>query len=425
MRTLVAALTAAVLLFTLAPGPVRAESDEAESTEDEGYDDPVDFDAYIKESKNFERLREISRQHMIDLHALVMQLPKVKGTEEEGTVRYQIRQRLLEERRVRHAVILRIDRILGVEKNDTPDTVVLEKLNNTTMGEINWDDRKLIDIMGHIERLTGVPIRTHPRVGKYNGVTLDLPNPSCATIMDFICQGLEYKWLVFHGRIHIVRQISRTEERFQAYEKRHGKVDYWKDEPPALEKVVDGKRVQMGVYELNTNLLRQNLMKFFMLAEESRLHNGRLKEQAFMQKYAINFAKRDGAFMEKLKKREKTIAHYLNVEKDASIEVLDIISRVLGDKVRLEDTSNEWQRILATPINGGIEWVDVPLAAALEDLGGMVGLEVTVEIPVKIKPFISLHTDKITLHTALRMIQDLQPIIWTYKEGKVFFVYGG
>ena len=425
MRTYPALLAAVLWLFSTAALYAGTDEDEDEPQDlgDVELEGTVNFERYVAELQNFERLREISRQHMIDLHELVMALPGVMGTDEEGATRHEIRKRLLDERRVRHAVIERVDRILGIEPVDTSDDVILARLNDTTLGKVAWDDRRLIDIMKDIEKTAGVTIRLHPRVGRYNGVTLDMPNPTCATILDFICQGLEYKWLVFEGRIYILRQISRTEERFIKYENRHGKIDYWKDEPANLEKVKDGRRVQMGVYDLNTDLLRQNLLKFFMLAEESRLHNFRLKEQAFLKKFEEGGM--TGAALEaRLRKRERTIRHFLNVEKEASIETLDIISRILGDRKRLEDQSSEWQRHLAKPV-GPINWKNLPLREALQELGAQLDFEVSVEIPVKYKPFITLYTDKVNLYTALRLIRDLQPITWEYRDGKAFFVWGG
>ena len=121
------------------------------------------------------------------------------------------------------------------------------------------------------------------------------------------------------------------------------------------------------------------------------------------------------------KKREKHLKHYLRMEKEGSIEVLDIVTRILGDRIQLdEDAKQEWRRILDSPIKD-LVWDQMPLDEALYDLGRRVNVPVVAEIPLIEVPYISLRIDRGTLETAIQMIQDIHPMQVQYKKGKVFF----
>jgi hypothetical protein len=414
MRLASLALTA-LLLLALPAG--------AQSNKDFELGDLVDLPLFFKEMDNLEALRLEARQLMINLDNLMKKLGEQPEPAEEKKLRAEVQQDLLELRRIKKTHIEKVNPIIRQEPSTLSDMDVLTRLRDTSLGSLDWQNKYFKDACAAITEVTGVKIWMNPKVNQFNGVFLRMPNAGAGTVLKFICHGFDLKWIVFEGQIYITKKIGPNEDRLQAYEKRHGKIDYWRHEDDELEKVVDGRRVPQTVFDMDLGLLGQNLLKFFVLEEESRKHQEALKalkmEKKIVEKDQLESM--DPKMIELAKTREKHLVHYLRMEKEGAIEVLDIIDRVLGDKVRLdEDEKQEWRRILDTPITG-IAWEQMPLDEALYDLGRRINIPVVAEIPLIEVPYITLKVDSGTLETVIQMIQEIHPLTTKYTKGKIYF----
>jgi hypothetical protein len=412
-------LTSVVLLMVLVAAPAGA----APKKDEFALGDLVDIPRFFRELQKMEDLRIESRKTMVTLHNLTMELAEQPEAAKEKEIRGQIHELLLELRRLKVAQIEKVKPILKRKPSDIEDLEALRRLRDTSLGSVDWQDKYFKHCVALIEETANLKLWMSPgKVNHFNGVYLRLPNVTAETVLKHICHGFDLKWIVYGGEIFITKKLGPNEDRFVRYEKKHGKVNYWRDEPDELMKTVGGKRVPQTVFDMDIGLLQQNLLKFFVLEEESRIHQHKLKELKLVKEAveAGQLQNPDPKYLTMAKKREKHIVHYLRQEMEGAIEVYDIIGRVLGDTVRLKETGGEWRRLLDTPVKD-IAWKQMPLDEALQDLGRKVGIPVVAELDLIEVPYITLTIDRGTLETVINMIRDIHPVEAVYRKGKIFF----
>jgi hypothetical protein len=423
MRLLTGTLVLLLTLTTVCELAIARGGDKPRSTKyDFELGDLVDVPLFFETLPDLEALRLESRKLQIHLHNLAMKLGEAPEPAEEKRLRGLVQVALQELRQVKRAHVNKVNPVLRHEKANLSETDILIKLRDTSLGSVDWEDKYFKDCIELIQKRTGIRFFFNPaKVNKFNGVWMRIPDVSASCALRFICHGFDLKWMIYEGDIYITRKIDRNEDRWRKYEDSHGKVDYWKKEQDELMKIVDGRRVPQTIVDLDLDLLRQNLLKFFILEEESQIHQLALKRLKFEQDAVEQrqLALGDPKYMKMAKDRERAVRHFLWLEREGAIEVMSIVYRILGDKTRLTDAKSEWLGILETPISD-IAWKALELDRAMADLGSRVGVEVVCEMPLTQIPFITLSMERGTLETAISVIREIHPIQVVYKKGKIY-----
>jgi hypothetical protein len=416
----ITAVLLAVVLTTAMPAVAQDKKPDKDAFE---LGDLVDIPMFFERMQDLEKLRVEARRLQINTHNLVSLIGE-KDTDEKK-LRANIQTNLLELRQIKRAHLEKVSPILKFEPSKLTDVQVLERLRDRSLGTVEWEDKRFRDAVAELEKATGVRILWNKtKVNQWNGVWLKLPDCSASCMLRFICHGFDLRWLVFEGDIYIFRKVDRNEDRWLRWEKKHGKIagGYWRREEDELMQVVDGRRVPQTVRDMDIGLLRQNLLKFFVLEEESRLHQANLQKLKFVKQFVEDkqLEKPDPQMLKLAKKRERHIKHYLTLEREGCIEILYVIQRILGDRARLEGKDAEWRGLLETPISE-LNWRGIPLDQALLQLGEMVQVEVVPELPLTSVPSITLKIERGTLETTLAMMAEIHPMTHAYKNGKLYF----
>jgi hypothetical protein len=425
MRPILVVLLAVVAMTFVAAPTVEAKPKHSKEPDKDAFElgDLVDMQLFYAELGTLKILREESRKLSINLHNTVMKLSEQPEKAEEMKLRALVQKNLIDLRRVKKAHIAKVNAILKRKPSKMTDIEVLKALEKS-LGSVDWEDKYFRECCDEISKTIGTRVTYNRKVNKWNGVFLRMPDVSAGGVLKWICAGFDLKWMIYEGEIYITKKLGPNEDRYIRYEKKHGKVNYWKKEPDELMKTVDGKRVPQTVQDMDLDILRKNLLKFFVFEEESVKHQEQLAKLKF-EKQVIEkdqLATANPKLLKLAKKRERWVVHYMRLEKESAIELLDIISRCIGDKVRLHDDGNEWRRIRETPVKG-IFWDNLPLDQALAELGKKVGVPVVAEIPLIEVPYISLKVDTANLEALIKMITDIHPMDVKFTKGKIYFFW--
>ncbi len=184
------------------------------------------------------------------------------------------------------------------------------------------------------------------------------------------------------------------------------------------------------VEEMDLDLLREKLLKIWIIEESSDRHNQRrIAEKSFkgFTPYEpTGDAEKDAENLAEIRKNDKHLRHFLTLEMDNSIEVIDICKRVLGLHVKAPSTNKAIQELLAQELPE-IKWRNKELGAALQDLGRRIGKTVHFKGLAKNE---EAHIDVefpagFTLGQAIEFIREWHPMKFEYKDGELFFTYTG
>lgn len=389
--------------------------------------DPIDYAAYYEVLPLMKEISEASNKSVGDIHTLMTELLGTADDAKAAGIRAQIRPLLVEHRKMKERMVEIVDRVLMKPGRDRSDIEALRALRDTVLRRVSWNNTFFKYVARDISQAIGVPIRLNAKVQELNTVEIGFPEISAEGVLTLICQNFGLKWIVYGGEFVVLKQIGPNEARFLAWEKDHGPVDWIaEDKAKTYEDVAVGtaKRELKKVENMDLPLLKQNMTKIYILEGESSRHEFRLKELE-MHARVLDMLKQEARTQEEVDsriKRHKHILHYLYMERENAIEVWDVINRVLGEQPRLEDENEELRRLLAIEIPL-IEWTNVDIEVALQELGRMVGVQVAVDLPVNLEVLINLSVENVTLETVIALICDLSPLDWRFVNGKLFFAH--
>jgi hypothetical protein len=324
---------------------------------------------------------------------------------------------------MKHEMIGYVDKALKRGKPDREDIDALRALRNTQLKHVRWKNIFLKYVARDISQAIGVPIRLNAKVQELNQVEIYFPEISAEGVMDLICENFDLKWIIYAGEFLVLKKVGPNEARFLEWEKKHGKVDWiGEDEARTYEDlpVAAAKRKLKRLEDMDLPLLNQNMTKIYILEGQGRLHEARLDELKVMAKVlqAVN----DPKFEAEKEKRHKHTLHYLNMERENSIEVWHVINQVLGDVLELPEDDEDWRRLLSTPI-AKIEWQEKDLEEALFELGDMVGVPVEADLPPFVDLSVNLSVENVTLETVITLLCDIHAMDYKYVKGKLFFAH--
>ena len=182
---------------------------------------------------------------------------------------------------------------------------------------------------------------------------------------------------------------------------------------------------------MDIDFLREKLLKIWIIEEASDRHNQRrIAEKSFkgMSPYeptgdAAIDAENRAAYL----KNDKHLRHYLSLELDNAIQVIDICKRVLGRHTKAPETGNAALRELLSTELPEIEWADMPLEDALQELGRRAGVNVEFSgLAANEDARIDVQFPAgFLLQQAIEYIQSIHPMDWVYEGGTLKFTYIG
>lgn len=191
----------------------------------------------------------------------------------------------------------------------------------------------------------------------------------------------------------------------------------------------DGSKVDVSNMDLD--LLRENLLKVWILEYQSSNYNqSRIAEKSFEGLNRVpptGDPEIDRQNEEGRRKTDKHLRHYITLELDGCIEAVDIVDRVLGQKVAIDGAEAERRRFFVKELPP-FNWKNVLLQDAVRDLGRMTGTpcELHPVIPKNVTLEVSLESPAgFTVLSVLEYLNGLHPIEWEYKDGRLDVTYLG
>ncbi len=198
------------------------------------------------------------------------------------------------------------------------------------------------------------------------------------------------------------------------------------DTPPA-----HGQDAAATIDDMDLDFLREKMLKIWIIEEASDRHNRRrIAEKSFngMTPYEpTGDAALDAENKAQYLKNDKHLRHYLMLELDNAIEVIDICQRVLGRHVRPPRSSQGNMRKLLEKQLPALNWSDMPLAEALHELGNAVDTPVTFSglAPNEDARIDIEFPEGFMLQQAIEFIQGIHPLAYRLEDGVLHFEYGG
>lgn len=185
------------------------------------------------------------------------------------------------------------------------------------------------------------------------------------------------------------------------------------------------------VASMDVGLLRESLLKLWIIEESSSRHNqSRIAQKSFEGLTApesTGNAELDRQNVEAKKKLAKELRHYLLLELDGAIEAVDICDRVLGTKATLDAATLD-RRLFFQQKLPVIQWRGVLLQDALADLGRITGTPVDLHpaIPKNLTLEVSFEGPAgFTLEGVLEFLREQHPMEWKYEGGRLDVTYTG
>jgi hypothetical protein len=192
-----------------------------------------------------------------------------------------------------------------------------------------------------------------------------------------------------------------------------------------------GEGGKQDVSNMDLDLLRENLLKIWIVEYSSQQHNmRRIGEKSFEGLNpvpATGDPETDRKNAEGRRLTDKHLRHYMLLELDGAIESVDICDRVLGSKVSVDAGVAEQRKFLASELPE-INWSNVLLQDAVADLAAKLGVEAQLHpvIPKNLTLEISFQGPKgYALLNVLEYINSIHPITWKYEAGKLDVTYIG
>lgn len=190
------------------------------------------------------------------------------------------------------------------------------------------------------------------------------------------------------------------------------------------------KPARPDVATMDLELLRESLLKIWIIEESSSRHNqSRIAQKSFeglTGPVSTGDAELDAKNVEARKKLVKETRHYLLLELDGSIEAVDICDRVLGKKATLDAATLD-RRLFFSQKLPAINWRTVLLQEALQDLSKTIGTPIDFPVlPKNLTLEVSFEGPAgFTLEGVLDFLKEQHPLEWKYENGRLDVRYMG
>ncbi len=182
---------------------------------------------------------------------------------------------------------------------------------------------------------------------------------------------------------------------------------------------------------MDVELLRENLLKIWIVEESSERYNQmRIAQKSFdllTPLQPTGDPALDAENREARRKLDFQLRSYLEMELDGAIEVSDILTRVLGKSAAADPskTKDAALREILDRTLPAIDWRNVDLSAALEDLGRKASVPVQfVGVPKNTDLKVTLQFDAgFTVQMVIEYIQGIHRVEWKYENGGLRFEF--
>jgi hypothetical protein len=332
--------------------------------------------------------------------------------------------------------------LLGLSRSSLNDQEIFDKLGETTLSNIRWDKANFKKAIKDVGRALRIPIRLQYHVVQMNKVEIDFASTKADALLAYLCKGFDLRYVVYDGEIVIYKKITPTEERFLEYRKKHPEVElrYWEQEQASGEYEIKDTTVseekiksaaqRWSVESLDLSLLQESLLKVHIVETASERHNQRRVAQKAFVGVTADFGATGDAEMDARnaaakKQLDFELNHYLKLELDGSIEMIEILQRVLGKNLISDPATAALKRILRKECPD-IDWRNKDVVQALKEFGRSVGVPVQVTgIPKNTTLEIYLTLEGADVGSALSIIttQDAFRFKWKYEDGMFKFEY--
>jgi len=406
----------------------------------------LDYQGVRDAIPEMQRLSEEASGAAKELHVLVDELEATRDGLKQGQIRERVRARLEGYHETKRTMLDTTRRVLGVEPTGLTDQEVVQKLAETNLLGIHWSDANFDKCVRDLSAAVAIPIRLQHRVVQKNKVTLDFASAKAETVLATLCNGFDLRYVVFDGEVVIYKKITPTEERFLEYQAKHPetKLKYWEREDASGEykrepvegeaPPLSGKPGERTVANMDVELLRESLLKLWIIEQGSERYNqmriAQKAYQALTPLVLIGDREQDAENIEARRQLDKELRHYLLLELDGSIEVMDIVRRVLGRVPKPTYASEDaklLEEILAKELPRGVAWREKDLEACLRELGAMLGTPVAfTPVPKHVELTCTFEFPAgFQLRQVLDYVNSTHPLDWRLEDGVLKFDYKG
>lgn len=184
------------------------------------------------------------------------------------------------------------------------------------------------------------------------------------------------------------------------------------------------------VSNMDLDFLQEKLLKIWIIEEAGDRHNQRrIAEKSFKGMTPLEptgDAENDAINREEYLKNDKHLRHFMLLELDGAIEVIDICNHVLGRQLVGEDTDAALKELLDKELPA-IKWRNKKLDWAMKDLGKKLGVPVDFDgIASNEDVRIDLELDAgFTFQNALEYIMSYHAMDYSLEGGRLKFSYLG
>ncbi len=179
-----------------------------------------------------------------------------------------------------------------------------------------------------------------------------------------------------------------------------------------------------SIEDMDLALLQQRLLRIYIIEKESGINEMRLLQQKVASQTVFDPTKQTltekptPEQIEDIKKRHKTIVHYLTLEKSNAMEAIHIVDRVLGTEVHLPGEGRPERKFLEQRI----EVFEIPrktdFREVAQKVGEVLGCKVETELPPLETFFITtFYMERSTGEALIKQLCSQLPLTWKF-EGK-------
>lgn len=197
------------------------------------------------------------------------------------------------------------------------------------------------------------------------------------------------------------------------------------------EPVVAQERKVRTVDDMDLDLLRENLIKIWIIDESSHRYNQQnIAETSFELMLPLEPTGDPKIDEENRLARRKAIFqldNWLRLELDGAIEIIDICSRVLGQNAPKGGDGKALAKVLSKEMPVDVVWSGVSVDDAIRDFGRKAGVEVSFPgLPKGVQQELNLTAPAgFTIGQLLDMMLEYGGVQWDYKDGVFHFRYVG
>lgn len=180
---------------------------------------------------------------------------------------------------------------------------------------------------------------------------------------------------------------------------------------------------------MQLDLLEENLLKIWIVEESSERYNqmriGQKSFEGLIPVEPTGNPELDAKNREEQKRLNWELTHYIKLELDGAIQVIDIARRVLGEQPRLDEVARARKQFLAREMPD-IKWRWITLDKALQDLGSKLGVRVELTgVPEHTKLEVNLTLEGATVEQLIDFLLQQHFMKWTYENDVLKFEYMG